>query len=80
VSKTGKEARTGILNEDDFFGESCLRGQARRMCSATAVTDCTVMRIDKKSVMEVIHRQREFSRYVRGISADTEHSVRRRFG
>jgi CRP/FNR family transcriptional regulator, cyclic AMP receptor protein len=61
VSKTGKEATIGILNEGDFFGESCLTGQARRMCSATAVTDCTVMRIDKKSMMEVIHRQREFS-------------------
>jgi len=30
------------------------------MCSATATTDCTVMRIDKKSMMEVIHRERAF--------------------
>ena len=61
MSKTGKEATIGILNDGDFFGESCLTGQPRRMSSATAVTDCTVMRIDKKSMMEVIHRQREFS-------------------
>src|SRR6202790_5400225 len=61
VSKIGKEATIGILNEGDFFGEGCLTGQPRRMCSATAMTDCTVMRIVKKSMMEVIHRERAFS-------------------
>jgi CRP/FNR family transcriptional regulator, cyclic AMP receptor protein len=61
VATSGKEATIGILNEGDFFGEGCLTGQPRRMCSATAMTDCTVMRIDKKSMMEVIHRERAFS-------------------
>jgi CRP/FNR family cyclic AMP-dependent transcriptional regulator len=61
VSKTGKEATIGILNEGDFFGEGCLRGQLLRMCSATAMTDCSVMRIDKKSMMEVLHRESAFS-------------------
>lgn len=61
VATSGKEATIGILNEGDFFGEGCLTGQPRRMCTATAVTDCTVMRIDKKSMMEVIHRERAFS-------------------
>ena len=61
VSKTGKEATLGVLNEGDFFGEGCLTGQALRMCSAVAMSDCTVMRIDKKSMMEVIHRERGFS-------------------
>jgi CRP-like cAMP-binding protein len=31
------------------------------MCTATAMTDCTLMRIDKKSMMEVIHREHLFS-------------------
>jgi len=31
------------------------------MCTATTITDCTLMRIDKKSMMEVIHRERAFS-------------------
>jgi CRP-like cAMP-binding protein len=31
------------------------------MCSAIAMTDCAVMRIDRKSMMEVIHRERTFS-------------------
>jgi CRP/FNR family cyclic AMP-dependent transcriptional regulator len=61
VSKTGKEATIGILNEGDFFGESCLTGQTLRLCSATAMTDCSVMRIVKKSMMDVLHREAAFS-------------------
>jgi CRP/FNR family cyclic AMP-dependent transcriptional regulator len=36
VSKVGKEATIGILNEGDFFGEGCLTGQPLRLCSAIA--------------------------------------------
>jgi CRP/FNR family cyclic AMP-dependent transcriptional regulator len=61
VSNSGKEATIGVLNEDDFFGEGCLTGQPLRMCSATAMTDCLVMRIDKRSMMAVIHREHAFS-------------------
>jgi len=61
VSKTGKEATIGILNEGDFFGEGCLTGQPLRLCSATAMTDCSVMRIEKKAMMEVLHREQTFS-------------------
>jgi CRP/FNR family cyclic AMP-dependent transcriptional regulator len=61
VSKTGKEATIGILNEGSFFGEGCLSGQALRMCSATAMTECSVMRIEKKSMVDVLHREQQFS-------------------
>jgi CRP-like cAMP-binding protein len=61
VSKTGKEATIGILNEGNFFGEGCLAGQPLRLCSATAITDCSVMRIDKNAMMEVLHREHAFS-------------------
>ena len=61
VSQSGKEATIGILNEGDFFGEGCLTGQPLRMCSATAMTDCAVMRIDKTYMMEVLHREHAFS-------------------
>jgi len=61
VSESGKEATIGILNEGSFFGESCLTGQPLRLCSATAMSDCTVMRIDKKSMMDVLHREHAFS-------------------
>src|SRR6476659_6246495 len=49
VSKTGKEATIGVLNEGNFLGEGCLTGQHLRLCSAIAMTDCSVMRIDKNS-------------------------------
>jgi CRP-like cAMP-binding protein len=61
VSKTGKEATIGILGDGDFFGESSLAGQELRMDSAAAMTDCTVLRIDKKAMMEALHREHEFS-------------------
>jgi CRP/FNR family transcriptional regulator, cyclic AMP receptor protein len=61
VSKTGKEATIRILNEGDFFGEGCLTGQLLRLCSATAMTDCSVMRIDKESMKEVLHQEHAFS-------------------
>jgi CRP-like cAMP-binding protein len=61
VAEGGKEATTGILNEGDFFGEGCLTGQPLRLCSAIAMSDCSVMRIDKKSMMEVLHREHAFS-------------------
>jgi CRP/FNR family transcriptional regulator, cyclic AMP receptor protein len=61
VSESGKEGTIGILNEGDFFGEGCLTGQLLRLCSASAMTDCSVMRIDKKAMMEVLHREHAFS-------------------
>jgi CRP/FNR family cyclic AMP-dependent transcriptional regulator len=61
VSEIGKEATIGILNEGDFFGEGCLAGQPLRLCSATAMIDCSVMRIAKKSMTEVLHREHAFS-------------------
>jgi CRP-like cAMP-binding protein len=61
VSKIGKEATIGILNEGAFFGEGCLTGQALRLCSATAMTDCSVMKINKKSMIEVLHQEHAFS-------------------
>ena len=61
VSKIGKEATLGIFNEGDFFGEGCLVGKSFRMKSATAMTDCELLRIDKKAMMHALHREHEFS-------------------
>jgi CRP/FNR family transcriptional regulator, cyclic AMP receptor protein len=61
VSKIGKEATLGILNEGEFFGEGSLAGQALRMGSATAMTDCELLRIDKKAMMLALHREHTFS-------------------
>jgi CRP/FNR family transcriptional regulator, cyclic AMP receptor protein len=61
VSKIGKEATLGILAEGQFFGEGSLAGQASRMGSATAMTDCELLRIDKKAMILALHREHEFS-------------------
>ena len=61
VSQIGREATIAILNEGDFFGEGCLAGQPLRLCSATAMTNCSVMKVDKKSMIEVLHREHAFS-------------------
>jgi CRP-like cAMP-binding protein len=61
VSKIGKEATLGILSEREFFGEGSLAGQSLRMGSATAMTDCEVLSIDKKAMMLALHREHTFS-------------------
>jgi len=61
VSKIGKEATLGILSEGEFFGEGGLAGQPLRMGSATAMTDCEVLCIDKKAMMMALHREHTFS-------------------
>jgi CRP/FNR family transcriptional regulator, cyclic AMP receptor protein len=61
VSKAGKEATLGMLSEGQFFGEGSLAGQALRMGSATAVTDCELLRIDKKAMMLALHREHTLS-------------------
>jgi CRP/FNR family transcriptional regulator, cyclic AMP receptor protein len=61
VSKIGKEATLGILNDGEFFGEGGLAGQPLRMGSATAMTDCELLRIDKKAMILALHREHTFS-------------------
>jgi CRP/FNR family transcriptional regulator, cyclic AMP receptor protein len=61
VSKAGKEATIGILKDGDFFGEGSLAGQPLRMGSATTMTDCAILRIDKQAMMDALHREHKFS-------------------
>jgi CRP/FNR family cyclic AMP-dependent transcriptional regulator len=61
VSPQGKEAVIAILNTGEFFGEGCLAAQRRRMATVTAMTDSTVMRIEKVAIAEVIDREPLFS-------------------
>jgi CRP-like cAMP-binding protein len=61
VSKSGKEATIGILSQGNFFGEGSLAGQLLRMGSAAAMTDCDLLRVDKKAMMNALHREHAFS-------------------
>ena len=61
VSKVGKEATLGILSEGGFFGEGGLAGQSLRMGSATSMTDCKLLQIDKKAMLLALHQEHTFS-------------------
>src|SRR5712692_6676523 len=61
VSKTGKEATIGIVSEGNFFGEGALAGQLLRMGSAAAMTGCELLRIEKKAMIDALHREHAFS-------------------
>ena len=57
VSKIGKEATIAIVNQGNFFGEGSLAGQLLRMGSAAAMTDCEILRVEKKTMMDALHRE-----------------------
>ncbi len=61
VSNSGKEATVAILGPTDFFGEGCLTRQLARLGSATALTPSTVLVIEKKQMVRVLHEQRGLS-------------------
>lgn len=61
LSEQGKEAVVAILGKDEFCGEGCLTGQPRRISTATAISDCDVMRIEKQAVIRVLHDEPAFS-------------------
>src|SRR5580658_5138155 len=61
VNETGKEAVMRILGPGDFFGEGCLAGQSTRMATATAITTTTILVIEKREVIRVLHVEHEFS-------------------
>ena len=51
-------ALTVALHEKgDFFGEGCLTGQLRRLATATAMTDCELLRLANATIERVIHEQ-----------------------
>lgn len=75
VSKTGREATIGIVDEGNFFGEGSLAGQALRMGAASAMTDCQILRIEKKAMMDALHRRARLLRYVRRISAEAQYPL-----
>jgi len=61
VSKTGKEATIGIVHAGDFIGEESLAGQVLRMNSASAMMRCELLRVEKKVMMDALHREHSLS-------------------
>jgi CRP/FNR family cyclic AMP-dependent transcriptional regulator len=61
LSEHGKEAIVAILGADEFLGEGCLIGQPKRLATATALTECVTMRVDKAEIVQVLHDEPAFS-------------------
>ncbi len=61
LSARGKEAVVAILGSGDFFGEGGLAGQPLRMATATSMTECSILRIKKETMIRMLHDEREFS-------------------
>jgi CRP/FNR family cyclic AMP-dependent transcriptional regulator len=62
VSKRGKEATIALLASGEFVGEACIAAaQPLRQATATAITDCEVLRITRRDMLRVLHEQHAFS-------------------
>jgi CRP/FNR family transcriptional regulator, cyclic AMP receptor protein len=61
VSEQGKEAVIAMLGAADFFGEGCLTVQPLRLSTATAMADCSIMRLEKAAVIQVLHKEPAFA-------------------
>jgi CRP/FNR family cyclic AMP-dependent transcriptional regulator len=60
-SKRGKETVLAILHRGDYLGAGCMTGQAFRTATATAVTRCRILVIEKKEMTRALHNGHEFS-------------------
>jgi CRP/FNR family transcriptional regulator, cyclic AMP receptor protein len=61
ISQQGKEAIIAILNAGEFFGEGGLAGQPVRIATAVAMTDCTIDRIEKSLMVQMLREQHDVS-------------------
>jgi CRP-like cAMP-binding protein len=49
------------LGPDEFVGEGCLIGQLKRLATASAMTECEIMRVEKTEIQRVLHDEPTFS-------------------
>lgn len=61
VSEQGKEAVVALLGTNQFFGEGCLAGQAKRIATVVTMTDSVIVRLEKAAIVRVIHQEPAFS-------------------
>jgi CRP/FNR family transcriptional regulator, cyclic AMP receptor protein len=61
VSEEGRKGIVAILGAGDFFGEGCLAGQPLHMASAIALVESTIVQIEKRAMIRVLHDEPTFS-------------------
>ncbi len=73
LSAEGNEAVVAILGADEFLGEGCLIGQLKRLATASAMTECTIMLVAKSEIQRVLKQEATFSQmFVTHILARNE--------
>ena len=61
ISEQAKEAVVALLGPNEFVGEGCLIGQPKRLATASAMTECETMRVEKAEIQRVIRDEPAFS-------------------
>lgn len=62
VSKEGKEATIALVSAGDFIGEESIASEGgRHLASATAITACTAMKVERSEMIRVMHEEHAFS-------------------
>jgi CRP/FNR family transcriptional regulator, cyclic AMP receptor protein len=62
VSTAGKEATITLLSAEEFIGEESIAAMVGlRMATATAITACTALKIDRKEMARVMHEEHSLS-------------------
>jgi CRP/FNR family transcriptional regulator, cyclic AMP receptor protein len=77
VSKRGKEAVVAILGPGDFLGEECLAGQKQRISTATPLTECSIVRIEKGAAIRALRADPEFSEVFLAFCSKETSALRR---
>jgi CRP/FNR family cyclic AMP-dependent transcriptional regulator len=60
-SPAGREATLDLLSDGDFVGKDSVAGQSSRVASATAMTDCRLLRIEKNVMLLALTQQVKFA-------------------
>lgn len=62
LSKQGKEATIAPLSSGDFLGEGCIASdQPIRLATAIAITECSLLKIEKNRMLRTLHEEHGFS-------------------
>ncbi len=64
VESQGKESTIGLLGPGNFAGKECIaRVRPRRTASARALTNCTILRIERKEMLRAIQYEKAFATF-----------------
>ena len=63
ISARGKEAIVAVRGPDEFCGEGSLTGKPLRLASVITMTPCEIVRLEKETIVGLLHHEEKFSDY-----------------